>query len=584
MEYLGLSEGHLCFKHGPGNVYHRLDVCEIYLSDFKISYAYLKISCKVKLVMSSDKVKVILDPSNFLYVAIVYDFIQVKKEEIVFVCKRVECQKKIKKIKLWSLKYYNNAMVTLDDPIKFIGRPILVDKENKSYTLLVSEEHAKSKVTAQDFFEKIVKSVIVQSEKYYFKTKHNQKMTKAEFYYYNKIALDIADNYFIGKAVDVITKSGRCYFRINNPCQKFGIVEISSCVYDSFFGMKLNLANDFNCYRHSFQSLGISINEKDFSNYFISHQCFNNNLSSIISLAIIEHIFRFQKDNEFISYIKNYLDNANVIKYYKDLPIHNNNNRNISSLISCLFQNIYPLNIIGTTFIPQNTENNILKVIQSISNNTGFCIHFVDFTEGYEEYKLVPLIDKIKVRPVVKLGRYFSSYFIIYSDIDMQIDGFDYQGNHKFPLNYLNLKISPHYDCYTYIDFNYLDNFFKKICNHFQEIIDEFKNKMNGTSTINSVKKIDIEVQNLKDHLKFYFGEENFTGLDMIAHLTFEDIIYFATPQKYYCCHCGNYFNENEKTKKTLPCKHDYNINHIANIGPQQCFMCNYNLWLSNQF
>ena len=573
-EYLGVRDGYLCFKHGPGLIYHSLDACEIYLSDFTISHGYLKENCKVQLVTNYEKVKVILDPSNSLYIAIVYDFMADKNEGVLFMCKRVESKNKIKKIKLSTIKYSNNAQVVLDDPTKLIGRPILVNKENKLNILLIDEEKVRSKVIPKEFYEITKKSVITHNEKYYFITKHNQKMSKAEFYYYNKIALDIGENYFIGRAVDVIEKSGRCYFKLNSPGKKIRLTETSSNVYDSFFGLKLNLQNDSNCYRHSFQSIGLPAKKSEFSNYFISHQCFNDSLASIVSLAIFEHLFRFRNDNEFSKYINDYLSNTSAIRYFKDLPIKYIN-RDIASLISNLFQNQYSLNIIGASFIPQSSENNILKLIQGISNNTGLCIHFFDFTEEVEEYKLVPLIDKIKIRPIVKIGKYFNSYFIIYSDIDMKADGFDYQGNPAYSLNDFHLQLYPHYDCHKIVDLNYLEKFFNSVFYEFQGAIDELHNKMNGISNeYSSFIDLNKETENLKSHLKLYFDQENFPNLEMIKNIKFSDIIYWATPSKYFCCHCGIYFFEYEKTKKTLSCKHDCNMNHFDHMGLQQCLIC----------
>jgi hypothetical protein len=319
----------------------------------------------------------------------------------------------------------------------------------------------------------------------------------------------------------------------------------------------------------------LSLNlKRELVNSYISPEIFNKNLGALIGLAIVEHMFRFQNDEEFYKYCEEIFNKNGILQHFRDLQ-HPSTFKDITSLHEYFSYFSEKILMIGNAFKPKIFEIGSLKSIQELSNTTQCCIHYYDFSEGFEEYRLIPVKD-VKNRPIIKLGRYFSQYFLIYSDKDMAIDGFDPNSYSYYPFNKHQKKNNGFYDNINDFDFNCLDILIESIAVKLKKMSEKIVQKIKGQSYYDSDDfGFDQEIEMFNESMLKQFDIPPLPSIKSLREVNLTQAVYLVMPKKYCCCHCGLYFIENVMEKSKFSCNHEYAKKHLDELFINMCPICN---------
>lgn len=409
----------------------------------------------------------------------------------------------------------------------------------------------------------------------------------ADFYNANKIAIKTDPSTFIGKQVkiQIFTYFKRLLVTLITEKPKSEIklsqVQFDTADFNDSSEQTLNYDKSKNKERCFLMSL---INQEaviptELSKYSISPQIFNTSLGSVIGLALFEQLFRFKSDTHFIEFFESSLKNLGVFNIYNDWSGQTNFNtfRDLHSF----FENgqLKELKRIGEAYISVITHDvESLEAMQELCNLTGFCIHFHDFTERFMQLKIVPIVCTLKKRPIIKLGRYFNDYFLIYSPDEMEID----QYGLSLQVQNLNKRIDygkkcfPHYDSQESHVNAYLDEFLDSITIKINQNLNNYLAKIKQTQEITVDYNLSKEILSLRSSLLKEDIHIDKQIVEEFNKIDFSQVLYSMPTIKYLCGCCLENLIENLHPKYTGDklCNHDFCHNHVINLSSLICLIC----------
>ena len=569
---------------------------EVFFTELKISIQYLSPNMKVLLVQGSNSVIFNIKPSKNIYLFMVCKL----KEQKMFVGRKnndnLQKLKKIKFNKIYKLNQKDHC--SKKNYSKLEGRVIYVNlncKDRKKLLIEKEQIHREKNFELEEIGIGIVESMNFCIFKVKLYNNSFETVQIIDFCKTNSLPIEIDFKKYIGKRVLVkkflqsqkklfillpesISSTKRANFESNSELE-LSMVMLEPPEFNLSDEVILNYEGNqgnFRCPLKQLFSPNTKIQSETASSY-ISPQIFNKSLGLIIGLAIFEHLFRFKTDTSFKDYTENILKQLDAFKHYADLS---------NPAVFASFRDFYSyfttgtlinLKRIGEAYI-SNTKHDIetLEGIQDLCNLTGLCIHFHDFTEGFKQFKLVPLEYKLKKRPIIKLGKYFNNYFLIYSPDQMKFDQYDTNSQN------LGKGVDVHKKCFPYYDEQesffdvHLDEFLRSLAKKITENIDNFIAKIKGHQLKQTDFDLGKEVNDFRSSLLTEDIEVKKEAFDELNKIDFSSPIYLMTTAKYTCACCLEIIEENQKPKfsETKYCSHDFCDEHIKTQKYKYCMFC----------
>jgi hypothetical protein len=540
--------------------------------------------------VNDQKVTLKLTPSDKFYIILIYDIISKKNSPKLEVkAKKLDSRKsKIKSYKLKSLNFSDtNQAMDMNSHSLLIGECVLVNKNQKQNHLISTQDKFSSKF---DFMKTIGKGAhdhIHTFDELYVITHNNYWMTIPEFLMLNRISHDISLRKFINKPVEVFMLESSYYIKLIKQLTQIQLVLNESPDINEDKKKELTF-NQAQLDQRIQMSQIEHLSHAKFSNWFISPPCFSNTLGAVIGLAIYEQLFRFKSDKNYIDYIEKQIKQKDTWRHFKDNQ-DPKDFKNYKKFLDFLTSSVGLVQKIGLSFIENTSNPNPLKQIQEISNTTGFTIHFHDFTEGLEEYKLMPLNDQLESKPLIKLGKFFDKYFILYSDDQMAADG--YKGKTFKDIDPNLPKIYPFYNDLKLIDSKGIENFLESIREKLEKLINYVKDKTSGRKFDPNINlSLGNEVKSFEDSLNQNSIFIRSSVLQEFSVIPLNDIAYHissgTSKKQFCCCDCGAYFDDNGNNCIRFKCKHAYEYNHFMKINQMYQNQLNYCIicyWMTQQ-
>ena len=577
-----------------------LEEASAYFSEAKISSVFLYPDIEINLNADNKPYIIKVKPSKSFYLFTIFETKQAHNK--LYFIGKTNYHQSIKKIKSKNIIYQDSGNKIPQKVFeKLIGQSILVKKIDKSIkkvdiskrsiNVLLNNEAiikelpddtyfsldylGKGKITSLTFAVFTITSELGNT--YY--------ILIAEFYKANKIDIKTDPNSFVGKLVkiQINTHFDRLLIKLPlvKPKKEIDLIEESfgPADFDSSKQKTLQYDDSKKNKRCALKSL---INDKTppgMLEYSISPQIFNKSLALVIGLALFEHLLRFKSDTHFKRFLENTLKKTDAIKIFEDWGSQINF-KTFGELHSFLENGAIPnLKRIGEAYINSTTHDvETLEGIQDLCNLTGFCIHFQDFTEGFKELKLVPLDYNLHRRPIIRLGKYFNDYFLIYTPDQMKIDQYDPTSKNTKPNTGSDFdeKCFPSYDYKRSSLDLHLDEFLISIANKINENLESFTARIKGLNEKQVNNSFQTEIKNLRSRLFEEGFEISAKAIGEFNKIDFLNVYYILPAIKYTCGCCGENFVENKKPKylgqKT--CNHDFCNEHAKVSSNFFCFFC----------
>ena len=560
------------------------------LGKCNIPLSLISQNLEVTVSYKDDKVNMFIEPSKKLYIVQIYDIIKGSGQGFEGYAKKLDSKKKakVKKVKYKTI-IYNDSGSALDpnDYPKLIGELILVHKLNKVNILLAGESDFKSKLDSISLLSKISNDYIYKIDDSYVITRGDRSMTLPEFLALNKLGFNIDLNIYNKAPVEVIEFGNKDLIRLAKIKPRMKLYEQESILIDDSKKATLKW-KDFDPIKRIQLNHLINVENSNpiLPKCFVSPRAFNGILSKVIGLAVYEQIMRFKSDKNFSKYIVDKMKISDTSKYYLD-NINPTTINNFQDLYRSLQQITQIIQKVGDGFVSKTLNYENLKFIQDISNSTGFCIHYHDFTEGLTEYKMLPLNCEIDNNPVIKLGRYFDDFFLIYDEDQMKIDGFlgSKQGQKDYKdIEKDNKLVHPFYTRRSVMSSKSIENFIDSITKNLENLIEYCDNKSKGkTLSSQSDFKFDIKlIKELEKDIKDTLGSLSESTTNRFLNLQLTEIAFLVSSKssKFCCHHCGNNLPDTGNDKVMFNCAHTFSRKHVQdserfiNSPINYCMIC----------
>ena len=498
-------------------------------------------------------------------------------------CRAVDMKMKERTLKMKNLLYVNSeTSVQKEAAHKLVGEYVMYVKKEKKHLLMLGEKELWMKSNTKDLkWDKIGLSYIISIQEglvwVYLPDGQPAYSSYPIFCLINRIDLKINPQSFIGKEMKIFEVNGKHCFKLKGFKQKSAQKLIIQGFNNDFTPeneseLKYPKSRPLNRIQCTDFEEVLQRDEFNTKDYFISQASINKNLASVIGLGIIEHLIRFKRDIAFKTFIEKTFERANINTTYADFNLLFSS-KSVKEFHEKLGENAKNIKRIGEGLLSLSKNDvETFEGLQELCDIIGCCIHLRNFTEGFKQLKIVPTHYEIKRRPIINLGKYFNSYFLIYSEEIMIADGFK-KGQFEEKRNF------PYYDEDFIKEETLLSDFIKGLIKRIDEIKECLEKKLSGKNFIDQSYDFAKEVKLYKD----YFYEKYNDKLDgdvakKLKNLNFDDIFYNISGKNYFCnCGCNQYFNHATEPKKTCICKKDYSRPHLLNLnGNTSCFCQNY--------
>ena len=585
--FLGIENNVVCYRPQVKIYEHSIDKCMFYLEDILLTRSDLiPKPQECTLNEQGDSLTFQFHQTKDFYLAVVYSVDEITKNSIKHFKFHVKIllNGEFKMIDSSRCLFINNQAVPCEKLRVLIGEVLVCTKKNYCFRLASDQI---------DFFHDATQTIpilkaygtIIGVNEYYLMAKADGCQDEAlanvaVFYQINNLDPSYRINDLIGKRVKILKFNCYTIFKFAKDSPHFELtiiptVDLIPNIFPEYIGNtgaiqneRLRIGNTVIATK-SLKSISTKC-------LFLSIPCMNRDLGSVIGLAIIEHMFRYPNDRAFKALIpKIFAKNSRFLSNYSEIALGNITN---FTEFNKLIVGQYAQCICGFgSEIEKSLKADILTISgwQELSTLLGVDLKIIDFTTD-ETFNLLPLSNLINPRPIFRLGRYYTNFFLYYSDEIMQYDGYTLLKSYKIAkVTNMVTPLPMQYPFYDFIPKNTsapLTKIFESLIGKLKEIETTVLNKAQGKS----VSSIEIRFDDVANSIKEYSESIEDKELSKIGQeFSFIDLtssIYAITPpQRFYCHYCKRDFEQHLKVKYTCGCEMDKACNNLLVGGTCPC-------------
>lgn len=579
--FVGIYESQVIYNGIQQNLSLPLEKCRFLISDFEIRCTnIIPQDANFTIVQKEEMLYLNFSVTKTLFIVFIYDVMRGKKDPNSFsiVSKQITSQGEIwKKIKMKSLFFPCGEKFGLECFDKCLGE-VLIGVQRRFY---FSMSKAELMSTPKPFLESATsksEGVIIGMNDYHIgaeetKTKCIYYMNPAQFCKINKIDIQISQGMLIQKPVKILVFSKYIVFKLTSLVKKLELcthpsVELQNSIFPDY--LKSAPKNQFERIPFERTVLKQSQQCKD---YFISMPSMNQSLGCVLGLAISEHLFRFSTDKVFKELIKNLLKNSSIGEFMEienSLYRPDKNFRFFNENICGNFLNC--IKSFGNS-IQEMLDSDITSVNgwQKVSDLLGVCLKMKDFTNDCF-VNLIPHEFKLNPRPIFRIGRYHTHFFLMYTRRIMIEDGFDMSNKTKvFAKNEIHPKIE-----YPFYDFQpkSANNSFLQILDSFTQKIELFANSVISKAKGESINQ-NLEFNDLANMIRELAVETSDTQMrnlsEKIQRIDLLPSLFVVSQNKFQCLQCKMLYTEIDKVRYNCGCMYCIQDNNFYIGQPCHC-------------
>lgn len=530
-----------------------------------------------------DHRELVIVPTLDIGVGVIYNSIQNPKNLRIHLIALTqnEYERTFEKLDVSKLKYIDNIDFDLVHRKKIIGEYFFIFKD--SLFLTISKEDVEKK---PDIIEYKFKARISDHNRFEFRILNESNsiyhsVSIASFYITNNIDHLTDPQFWVNKEVEVTLNNGVYIVKLSelkaDPKADPKVpIEYTKEVFRTYLDTTMfpNLiehpSSPLERTPFKFTQPGRIEGIKRYRQYYVSIECGDRSLQSAIGLGLTEHLLRFPNDSKFFNHIKSTFTTAATYCNQLENFLESYNRHFRIFYDKFVKENILEIQNFGTNCL-NNVDKDLSQIsgIQRLSDILGICIDFSDFTDFSNPIKIIPLHDKPMLRPMIKLGKYYDKYFLLYSKKMMEYDGY-YESNGTMVIDngIQALPFSKLFYDMPEISGLGLTEAILSLKNKIEKINNAIKAKVDNTEVLPDPLDFSAEVQAIKNYATIIEDKEAIKVSDELLKIDFISTIRSIKPSIFICLCCQTIFLE--KFKVGYPCGCSFFIEHNNTLSKQQ--------------